>query len=93
MEDEVKKALVNENYRDNDNALYLYILLQIDPALRDQTTTFWYFASNMKNGKYPPMESVTRARRKVQEKFPFLRGSTYQVRQELEKEVREGINQ
>lgn len=37
--------------------------------------------SNMLQGKYGAFESITRARRKWQERFPHLRGEKYQDRQ------------
>jgi hypothetical protein len=45
-------------------------------------------------GKLTNHDSVTRARRKLQELYPELRGENYEQRQnELEPEIREEINQ
>lgn len=46
----------------------------------------------MVNGNLPSPDTITRARRKLQEKHPELRGVNYVDRQKLEKQVRENIN-
>ena len=46
----------------------------------------------MVNGNLPSPDTITRARRKIQEKHPELRGVNYVERQKLEKQVRENIN-
>lgn len=46
----------------------------------------------MVNGNLPSPDTITRARRKIQEKHPELRGVKYAERQKLEKQVRQEIN-
>lgn len=50
------------------------------------------FLQIMVNGNLPSPDTITRARRKLQEKYPELRGVNYVDRQKLEKQVRENIN-
>ena len=50
------------------------------------------FLQIMVNGNLPSPDTITRARRKIQEKHPELRGVNYVERQKLEKQVRENIN-
>ena len=79
--------------RDDDNRLYVNLILQLDEVLKNQETKVNYLLSNMAHGNYPAFESVTRARRKIQEKFEELRGDKYNKRKEKEQEVRQGINE
>lgn len=46
----------------------------------------------MVNGNLPSPDTITRARRKIQEKHPELRGVKYEEKQKFEKQVRENIN-
>ncbi len=46
----------------------------------------------MVNGNLPSPDTITRARRKIQEKHTELRGVKYEEKQMLEKQVRENIN-
>lgn len=50
------------------------------------------FLQIMVNGNLPSPDTITRARRKLQEKYPELRGVNYVERQKLEKQVRQEIN-
>ena len=50
------------------------------------------FLQIMVNGNLPSPDTITRARRKIQEKYPELRGVNYVERQKLEKQVRQEIN-
>ena len=54
--------------------------------------SFSDFSVGMIAGKYMKFESVSRARRKVQEQNPELRGKYYKDRKELAEEIRLGIN-
>jgi hypothetical protein len=78
--------------RDNDNRLYVNLIIQLDAVLRHPDTSANYLLSNLAHGNYPAFESVTRARRKVQEKFEELRGDKYNKRKDKEQEVRTEIN-
>lgn len=77
--------------RDNDNLLWL-------EAVRETVRTFNYgnamneltFAYVLKNVytlKLPSFETVSRARRKLQEKYPELRGSKKVRRKRIERET------
>jgi hypothetical protein len=82
-----------ENYpklRDNDNRLFMSLILMLDKELKDQSVK--EFTKKFITGRYPAMESVTRARRKVQEEFPHLRGESYINRQLNAENVKNGIN-
>lgn len=78
--------------RDDDNALYINLVILTDETLKTDVSVNYFFA-NFVHGKYPSFESVSRARRKVQEKFEELRGDKYNKRKEKEQEVRQGINE
>ena len=72
----VEELLVKHpSLRDNDNSLYLNLLVEIDRGLLDQS--FKVFASRMTVGEFPAMESVTRARRKIQGDREELRGKKF----------------
>jgi hypothetical protein len=45
----------------------------------------------MSSGNLTSFESISRARRKIQEQNPLLRGSTYKERKEMSENVRENI--
>lgn len=51
------------------------------------------FLKLLVDGLLPFPDTITRCRRKLQEKRPELRGKTWKKRQELEKEFREDINE
>ncbi len=72
--------------RDSDDALYFRFITSINPML----TTHDVFINREKYG-LPPYESVGRARRKLQEKRPDLRGTKriQQLRKEREAEFLE----
>jgi hypothetical protein len=48
--------------------------------------------SQLSKGAIPPLESITRARRKLQELNPSLRGNSYKGRKDAAEAVRIGIN-
>ena len=50
------------------------------------------FLEVMVNGNLPSPDTITRARRKIQEKHPELRGAKYEEKQKLELEFRQNIN-
>jgi len=77
--------------RDNDNLLLLKVWAEQDNTLR-MDKLFSDFSVGMIAGKYMKFESVSRARRKVQEENPELRGKYYKDRKELAEEIRLGIN-
>ena len=86
--DEVKAIL--DKYpqtRDDDMLLYGQYLFQKNLVGKDET--FFRVLSSATKRKLPSYESVTRARRKVQEKEPSLLGKRYKQRQKAEKEYHE----
>lgn len=50
------------------------------------------FLTLMIEGKITTYDTISRARRKVQEEYPQLRGQTYLDRKNMEKKVRNEIN-
>lgn len=70
----VRQALEkNKEARRNDHKLYIEVAYIINPALANVN-----FKMNFENAKevgLPPFESVSRARRKLQEKYPELRAT------------------
>ena len=75
VENLVKQALIkNISARDDDHLLYIEVVYIIDPGLVNVN-----FMMNFKNARQlglPPFESVSRARRKLQEKYPELRATS-----------------
>lgn len=71
----VKQALErNKSAREDDHLLYIEVVYIIDPGLVNVN-----FMMNFKNARQlglPPFESVSRARRKLQEKYPELRATS-----------------
>lgn len=72
--------------RDDDNKLVANIWFG---ERKSEYTT--YFLSDYAEGKLTPADSITRARRKLQELHPELRGKKYNERHKEEKKVRKNI--
>ena len=82
--DKVKEIL--EDYPDaRENYTHLYWIFYNE---RD----FFHILAEIRSKRLPSFEAVSRARRKVQEDHPHLRGKTYGKRLEKEHEVRQAIN-
>ena len=77
--------------RDNDRLLMLKVWAVQNPQLRLSDFTFWSFAKDFINAEYTDPESIRRARQKLQEEIPELRGRSYHQRHELGIETRYGI--
>jgi hypothetical protein len=77
--------------RDNDYALYYYILKErrIDPT----TMTAYDMLIRSHKGQIPSIFSVTRARRKVQEKYPETRGELWDKRHSQADNIREEMSE
>ena len=73
--------------RDDDMMLYGQFLFQNGKVGKQET--FYKVLASAKKRKLPSYESITRARRKVQEKEPSLRGQRYSQRHKAEEEYRE----
>lgn len=75
--------------RDNDHLLIAYVVMELEEKKLTEITAHDYFVM-LKAYKYRSLESITRARRKLQEKHPELRGTKYALRHKFEQAV---INQ
>lgn len=85
--EKIVKAILEDypNTRGNDNALITGVFWLIDPELMKMP-----FKEVMLMKGLPSFESITRARRKVQEKNPILTDEkARKIRQKEEKEYRE----
>ena len=86
-EDTIKSILQsNEKSRNSDFRLYCILLMRLgfDP----KNISAFDLLKGMQEKTYPNLESVGRARRKLQESNVELRGSSYESRKEHEKSVR-----
>jgi hypothetical protein len=92
IQDEVKELLTfGAKYRDDDALLVAaYYYKKRGSALHTMSAVD--FLQLLVNGSLPFPDSITRVRRKLQEKYKDLRGSNYAIRQHLETEVRRDIN-
>jgi hypothetical protein len=81
--------------RDDDYLLWLKVIERVSETLNipDYTKTipFGLFLATAKYSKLPHFETVSRTRRKIQEKFPELRATaeTQAARSELEESYRD----
>jgi len=86
----------------NQIKLIVQRLLEEQPALRDNDnllmSTIWKEQSNILNffqrlerGKLHSPETIRRARQKLQEDFPHLRGELYEVRQKRQDKVKKEL--
>lgn len=83
--DQVKELLTQyPSLRDDDMKLYGMFLWQNQCVAREET--FYRVLGSARDRNLPSYESVTRARRKVQEKEPELRGTRYAERRKEETE-------
>ena len=80
---EVKRILINWPATQDDDML-LYAIFIAESRLVSSTETFYKVMSTAKARNLPSYESVTRARRKVQEKEPETRGKRYSERKKQE---------
>ena len=86
--DKVKGILAKyPQTRDDDMLLYGQYLYQEQKVGKEET--FFKVLASASKRNLPSYESITRARRKVQEKEPSLRGKKYKQRQKTEQEYHE----
>ena len=79
----VREILIeNSATRDDDMLLYGAFLAKY--MIVHPSESFYEVMSTAKQRKLPSYESITRARRKVQEKEPLLQGKRRQARKEEE---------
>lgn len=83
----VRDCLVkNEELRDKDNLLIVEVLKKLE-GNKINSMTALELLENIKNDIYGAFESITRARRKHQEKNEDLRGKTWEQRQAYQHSV------
>lgn len=80
----VENALRNRpKTREDDNLLYIDVIRQIDPALVN--VNFLMTFENARAKKLPAYETISRCRRKLQEKYPELE-ETLEVKSQREEQ-------
>lgn len=88
----VEKLLLNQpETRDNDKLLILKVWAYQNPRIRSNEFSFVGFATDYLKGSYADSESITRARRKLQENNPNLRGEKWYERHQEAEQVRKQI--
>ena len=83
------RAILLENPRTRDDDMYLYSVFLAKFNLVKPEETFYEVMLTAKQRGLPSYESITRARRKVQEMEEYLRGEKRKARKEQEKKYRE----
>ena len=80
-------------YKDDDNQLVSYIWWAHlkKNGINTDNISATKFLLLYSNGDLPQADVITRARRKVQEENPHLRGKLYEERHEQKKKVRKDI--
>ena len=92
IQKEVYQILVKyPDTRDNDRLLMLKIWSNQNNHLRTRTFTFYSFALEFINGNFADPETIRRARQRIQEKYPHLRGVGYERRLKLQQETQAQI--
>ena len=85
----VKSVLIsNPECRDNDRKLAFKVWAIENPALRSEGFPLTAFALEFIHGQYTSFETISRARRKIQEQHPDLRGRGHATRKENQEEMR-----
>ena len=79
--------------RDSDTLLILKVWAKENPNLRDPLTSFISFSHDFLNGSHSSAGAITRARRKLQELHPELRGTNYKGRQQEQESVKDQLRQ
>jgi len=94
MQEIVKTALERyPQYRDDDNRLTSYVWwtnLKENGIVPEKISSLEFLRLYADNN-LPQADIITRARRKVQEDFPNLRGKLWEERHKSEKDVRKNI--
>ena len=89
----VEQLLINNpKTRDCDNLLvatYYFYESGGKEALQSQSA--FDFLKKMSNGELTSFESISRARRKIQEQYPELRGNNYKERKSASEYVKDNI--
>ena len=93
--DYVKELLISKpDNRDDDRKLVANVWSKQSGGLRklQEMNAYDFLLFYCRHDKLSSYDSITRARRKLQEQFPELRGASYAKRQEQEASVRKEIN-
>ena len=83
------RAILLENARTRDDDMYLYGVFMAKFSLIKPEESFYDVMCTAKSRKLPSYESITRARRKVQEMEPMLCGKKRKARLEEEEKYRD----
>lgn len=87
IEEKIENILrVHPKSKDSDNELFLAWAYYEGQMTEEEKIAFAVFKEVMR--RLPPLESLSRARRRLQQDNPYLRGTTYVHRQLKEKKVR-----
>ena len=86
--DQVKNILTQYPVAQDDD-MKLYAIFLYSNKCVDREERFYDVLTSAKKRKLPSYEGVTRARRKVQENEPSLRGKRYAARKKEEEEYKE----
>ena len=83
------RAILLENARTRDDDMYLYGVFLAKFNLIKPEETFYEVMCSARSRGLPSYESVTRARRKVQEMEPMLCGNKKKSRKDMQQEYSE----
>ena len=82
----------NANTRDSDNLLVAtFYFYEMGGKEQLSKISAYDFLKKMSTGELTRFESISRARRKIQEDYPELRGNSYEKRKKSEEETRKNI--
>ncbi len=88
----VKEILIADDHsRDNDELLMINVWNKQSSKISNKHYSFEDFSISFANGDLFKSESITRARRKLQEIHPELRGESYKARHDHSEIVKEDI--
>ena len=90
----LKKGGLNKSFRDNDNKLIAVVWNKLlkDVDIDTKEISGWTLLTHLSKGDLPTPESITRCRRKLQEKCPNLRGEVWYKRHQRAEGIRKGIH-
>ena len=93
VQGKVKQVLTtNLEARDNDSILILEVWYLQNPVLNKPTVLFKGFAMQFRIGHFASTESIRRARQRLQQFHPELRGKLYKQRHEEAKVISDSIH-
>lgn len=80
---------LSNEYKNDDQALVVRYWWD---ELKDKNISVKDFFTEYKGGKFTPADRITRARRKLQEFYPLLRGKKWKPRKDEEDDTRTDIH-